>query len=35
LRTVSPISYKIYYRTSVNDKQYLEPRIVVWKRKTI
>ena len=29
LKTVSPITYKIHYRTSVNDKQYLKPRIVV------
>jgi ferric-dicitrate binding protein FerR (iron transport regulator) len=35
LKIVSPINYKIYYRTSVNDKQYLEPKIVVWKRKAI
>jgi transmembrane sensor len=34
LKAVSPINYKIYNRTSVNDKQYLEPRIVVGKRKT-
>lgn len=34
LRSVSPITYKIYYRTLVNDKQYLKPRIVVGKRKT-
>ena len=33
LKTVTPITYKIHYRTSVNDKQYLKPRIVVWKRK--
>jgi ferric-dicitrate binding protein FerR (iron transport regulator) len=35
LKTVSPITYKIYNRTTVNDKQYLKPRIVVGKRKTI
>jgi ferric-dicitrate binding protein FerR (iron transport regulator) len=35
LKTVSPITYKIYYRTSVNDKQYIKPKIVVGKRKTI
>lgn len=35
LKTVSPITYKIYNRTSVNDKQYLKPRIVVGKRKTL
>lgn len=34
LETVSPITYKIYNRTTVNDKQYLKPRIVVGKRKT-
>ncbi|MCX6327138.1 MAG: DUF4974 domain-containing protein [Bacteroidia bacterium] len=33
LKTVSPITYKIYIRTTVNDKQYLKPRIVVGKRK--
>lgn len=35
LKTVSPITYKIYNRTSINDKQYLKPRIVVGKRKAI
>jgi transmembrane sensor len=35
LKTVSPITYRIYYRTSVNDKQYLKPRIVIGQRKTI
>jgi transmembrane sensor len=35
LKTVSPITYKIYYRTSVNDKQYQKPRIVVSHRKAI
>jgi transmembrane sensor len=34
LKTVSPITYKIYYRTSVHDKQYQKPRIVVWKKKS-
>jgi ferric-dicitrate binding protein FerR (iron transport regulator) len=34
LKTVSPITYKIYYRTSVNDKRYQKPRIVVGKRKS-
>jgi transmembrane sensor len=34
LKTVSPITYKIYNRTFVNDKNYLKPRIVVGKRKT-
>jgi len=33
LRTVSPITYKIYYRTTITDKQYLKPKIVVGKRK--
>ena len=33
LKTVSPITYKIYYRTTINDKQYLKPRIVVGKKK--
>ena len=33
LKTVSPITYKIYYRTSVKDKQYIKPKIVVGKRK--
>jgi transmembrane sensor len=35
LKTVSPITYKIYYRTSVKDKQYIKPKIIVGKRKTI
>jgi transmembrane sensor len=35
LRTVSPITYKIYYRTSIKDKQYIKPKIIVGKRKTI
>jgi transmembrane sensor len=35
LKAVSPITYKIYNRTSVNDKQYLKPRIVVGKRKAL
>ena len=34
LKAVSPITYKIYTRTTVNDKQYLKPKIVVGKRKT-
>jgi ferric-dicitrate binding protein FerR (iron transport regulator) len=34
LSAVSPITYKIYNRTIVTDKQYLKPRIVVGKRKT-
>ena len=35
LKTVSPITYKIYNRTTINDKHYLKPRIVVGKRKVI
>lgn len=35
LKSVSPINYKIYYRTSVRDRKYLKPRIVVCKRKTM
>ena len=34
LKAVSPITYKIYTRTTINDKQYLKPKIVVGKRKT-
>ena len=34
LKTVSPITYKIQNRTTVNDKHYLKPKIVVRKRKT-
>ena len=34
LKTVSPITYKIYHRTTINDKQYLKPKIVLGKRKT-
>jgi ferric-dicitrate binding protein FerR (iron transport regulator) len=33
LKTVSPITYKIYYRTTITDRQYLKPKIVVGKRK--
>jgi transmembrane sensor len=33
LKTVSPITYKIYNRTTVNDKQYIKPRIVVSTRR--
>jgi transmembrane sensor len=33
LKTVSPITYKIHNRTSVDDKQYTKPRIVVGKRR--
>ena len=29
LKTISPITCKIYNRTSVNYKQYLKPRIVI------
>lgn len=35
LKDVSPITYKINYRTSINDKQYLKPKIVVGKRKPL
>lgn len=35
LRTVSPITYKIYYCTSIDDKLYTKPRIVVGKRKNL
>jgi ferric-dicitrate binding protein FerR (iron transport regulator) len=35
LKAVSPITYKIYNRTSVNDKQYLKPKIIVGKRKIL
>jgi transmembrane sensor len=35
LRDVSPITYKINNRTSVNDKQYLKPKIVIGQRKTL
>jgi transmembrane sensor len=34
LKTVSPITYKIYNRTGINDKNYLKPRIVVGARKS-
>lgn len=33
LKSVSPISYEIHMRTSVNDKQYLKPKIIIRKRK--
>jgi len=33
LKVVSPISYKILYRTEINDKQYLKPKIILEKRK--
>jgi transmembrane sensor len=35
LKSVSPITYEIHFRTSVKDKQYLKPMIVVKKRKSI
>lgn len=34
LKTVSPIIYKIKYRTSVDDKKYTEPEIIIGMRKT-
>jgi transmembrane sensor len=33
LKAVSPITYRINYRTTVNDKKYLKPKIIVGKRK--
>lgn len=33
LKTVSPVSYKIDYRTGINDKKYKKPNIVIRKRK--
>jgi ferric-dicitrate binding protein FerR (iron transport regulator) len=35
LKAVSPITYKIYYLTSVNDKKYLKPKIVVRGKKPV
>jgi transmembrane sensor len=35
LRTVSPITYKIYNRATLIDKQYLEPKIVITKRTNL
>ena len=35
LKTVSPITYKIINRTSVNDKQYIKPKIIIEKRQTL
>lgn len=35
LQTVSPITYKIYNLTTINDKKYTKPKIVVGKRKEI
>lgn len=32
LKTISPISYKIYNRTTLNDSRYLKPKIIVSKR---
>lgn len=29
LKTVSPIKYTIYNRTTINDKQYLKPKIII------
>ena len=34
LSAISPITYKIHNRTTINDKKYLKPRIVVGKRKS-
>jgi ferric-dicitrate binding protein FerR (iron transport regulator) len=34
LKTVSPITYKIYYLTSISDKKYQKPKIVVGKIKS-
>ncbi len=34
LKVVSPITYKIHNRTTVKDKYYLKPKIVVGKRKS-
>jgi ferric-dicitrate binding protein FerR (iron transport regulator) len=34
LKAVSPITYKIDYRTTISDKQYTKPRIVVGKRRS-
>jgi transmembrane sensor len=35
LKAVSPISYKIINRTTVNDKNYLKPKIVIGKNWTL
>jgi transmembrane sensor len=32
LMKISPIHYKIQYRTTINDKKYLNPKIIVSKR---
>jgi len=34
LKVVTPIRYKIYYRTGVKDKKYLKPKIVVFGSKS-
>ena len=34
LKKVSPITYQIHNFTTINDKQYLKPKIIVEKRKT-
>ena len=33
LMTVSPITYRINYMTSISDKKYTKPKIVIGKRK--
>jgi transmembrane sensor len=33
LKSVSPITYEINYRTTIKDKKYLKPKIIVRKRK--
>lgn len=33
LKTVSPINYKIYNRTKIDDEKYLKPKIVIENRK--
>lgn len=35
LKAVSPITYKIYDRTAINDKYFIKTKIVVGKRKTM
>lgn len=35
LKIVSPINYKIEYRASVNDKQYVKPKIIVGPKRTV
>ncbi|HPT21673.1 MAG TPA: DUF4974 domain-containing protein, partial [Bacteroidales bacterium] len=34
LQTVSPINYQINNQTSVNDKKYIKPKIIIRKRKS-